>query len=84
MDENDFHNAVHPALANAQQEIITRYVVVTESMDLEGDKWLTTHAYDAAGEPLTDWDYRGMLHAGLDDHVKLSIENIEEDDDVED
>lgn len=79
----DFAETVYTALASANDGIVTKYVVITESMDQEGEKWLTTHAYDAASEPLTDWDYKGLVHAALNDTIHLTVvpEDDEDDDD---
>lgn len=44
---------------------LTGWVIVAEWMDSEGQKWLSKNSADAAGEQLTLWQTKGMLHEAL-------------------
>ena len=53
--------------SEAQGNLITRWVVVAESMAPDGRRWLSRVSGDAADEGLSEWDARMLCTEGARD-----------------
>lgn len=61
-------HALHEADAKeAQGSVVTGWVVVAESMEADGTRFLSRLDGNAGGERLTSWQRQGMLHNALNE-----------------
>ncbi len=47
------------------ESMLTKFVVVCEWIDGQGNRYLTKRSSDGTGEAIPGWDVKGLLHEGL-------------------
>lgn len=56
-----------PPLSDGEpvEALLTKFVLVAEWMDADGNRWLTRRHGTGQGGGSTIWDAKGMMHEGL-------------------
>ena len=47
------------------EAMLTKFVLVSEWVDTEGNRYLTKRSATGMGENIPHWDEKGLLHEGL-------------------
>lgn len=55
----------HEDAAGAQGNVVTGWVIVAESMDVDGKRWLSRHDGGPGDRRLPIWQAQGLLHNAL-------------------
>lgn len=77
--QQELNNAIQehsgPMEAGAEGSFVTKWLVVAEFMDPNGEKWLALRN----SEGMTTWDRNGMLHDALFDNGQWTTDTGEDD-----
>lgn len=62
------HPPVDPESGEEINGFLGKFVVVSEWMDVQGNKYLVRRSGNGMGEAVATWDVNGMLFEGLHGH----------------